>query len=181
MSRTIRIDDDVFKKLQALAVPLVDSPNDVIRRLLNIAEPVPDASVSAESPPPKPARREQPAVQRRSQSKRTRRKRTRAASGSLLPESDYERPILETILQAGGTAPARVVIDAVGVALEDRLLPADREKLASGSIRWANRVQFVRLRLVQAGALEKNAPRGTWTLTDHGREYLEELRNRSEE
>jgi hypothetical protein len=36
MSPTIRIDDEVFKMLQASAQPLVDTPNDVIRRLLRL-------------------------------------------------------------------------------------------------------------------------------------------------
>ncbi len=33
---TIRIDDEVWRELQKHAQPLVDSPNDVLRRLLNL-------------------------------------------------------------------------------------------------------------------------------------------------
>lgn len=36
MSRTIRIDDDVFAALQALAEPLVDTPNSALRKLLEL-------------------------------------------------------------------------------------------------------------------------------------------------
>ncbi|MCX4798232.1 hypothetical protein OG497_30170 [Streptomyces sp. NBC_01242] len=39
MSRTIRVDDDVFARLQSLAEPFTDTPNSVIRRLLGLADP----------------------------------------------------------------------------------------------------------------------------------------------
>ena len=40
-------------------------------------------------------------------------------------------------------------------------------------IRWKNRVQFVRLRLVQAGLVEKDSPRGVWEITPEGRDRIE--------
>ncbi|MFF4864482.1 hypothetical protein ACFY3J_22635 [Streptomyces sp. NPDC001231] len=39
MTRTIRVDDEVFAALQALAEPLVDTPNSVLRRLLKLDLP----------------------------------------------------------------------------------------------------------------------------------------------
>jgi hypothetical protein len=36
---TIRIDEDVFRALQARAVPLVDTPNSVLRRVLDLEPP----------------------------------------------------------------------------------------------------------------------------------------------
>ena len=39
MGRTIRIDDEVWKYLQLRALPLVDTPNDVLKRLLGINKP----------------------------------------------------------------------------------------------------------------------------------------------
>lgn len=36
MSRVIRVDDDVFEALQQRAEPLIDTPNDVLRRLLKL-------------------------------------------------------------------------------------------------------------------------------------------------
>ncbi|MFV2196695.1 hypothetical protein [Nocardiopsis sp. LOL_012] len=36
--RSIRIDDEVFEKLQGLAEPFVDTPNSTLRRLLNLDE-----------------------------------------------------------------------------------------------------------------------------------------------
>jgi hypothetical protein len=39
MTPVIRIPEDVFERLQALAIPLVDTPGSVIRRLLDMHEP----------------------------------------------------------------------------------------------------------------------------------------------
>lgn len=39
MSRTIRVDDEVFAKLQSLAEPFVDTPNTALRRLLGLSGP----------------------------------------------------------------------------------------------------------------------------------------------
>ncbi|WP_328440594.1 hypothetical protein OHA71_32920 [Streptomyces sp. NBC_00444] len=41
MTRTIRIDDEVFAALQALAEPLVDTPNSTLRRLLKLDSTAP--------------------------------------------------------------------------------------------------------------------------------------------
>jgi predicted transcriptional regulator len=38
-SRTIRVDDEVFAALQALAEPFTDNPNTVLRRVLKLDAP----------------------------------------------------------------------------------------------------------------------------------------------
>ena len=58
--------------------------------------------------------------------------------------------------------------DIVGRLLDHRLQAVDREKLASGDVRWRNRTQFVRLRLIEQGDLKKGSPRGLWELSDQG-------------
>lgn len=39
MTRTIRVDDEVFARLQSLAEPFVDTPNGTLRRLLGLDRP----------------------------------------------------------------------------------------------------------------------------------------------
>lgn len=46
---TIRIDDDVWSFLQSKATPLQDTPNDVLRRVLNIAPATPKAGFSPDA------------------------------------------------------------------------------------------------------------------------------------
>ena len=48
-----------------------------------------------------------------------------------------------------------------------------RVVLDSGLLRWKNRVQFVRLKLVQAGQVTKGSPRGVWEITSAGRDRVD--------
>ncbi len=182
MSNQIDVDDDVLGVLKAKAEPFVDTPNSVLRRLLGIDPKGPHAATvkagaAASSSPVTPTAKPR-ATTRKSKSKtktggsRSPAKRTRAARGTLLPEDRYEAPLLRALVDAGGQAPYRGVVDAVGRELKSELLPADFETLDSGAIRWQSRLQFVRLRLIERGNLDKETPRGIWGITDAGRQAL---------
>ena len=64
MSPTIRIDDDVFDELKKHAEPFVDTPNTVLRRLLNLGETGPAEMNVADDTSEELAQRNAPAVQR---------------------------------------------------------------------------------------------------------------------
>jgi hypothetical protein len=147
---SIEVDDKVFEIIKKNAEPFVDTPNTVLRRLLGVERD-----------------------KRRSASPRDTAIATeRAAPGTLLPESEYELPILRFLQERGGRAPSREVVEAVGKTLSGRLTDLDRGALKSGDIRWENRVAFVRLRLIERGELTKGSPRGTWEISDKGRARL---------
>lgn len=178
MSPHIELDDEVFDFLKSQAEPFVDTPNTVLRRLLGI-----DGSPRRTTPEHRPVGQaptaarglrsdRKPAKKKAATTAAT--KRTRAAAGTLLPEDRYERPLLKVLADAGGQAPSREVVEAVGRELKDDLMEADFETLASGSVRWRSRLQFVRLRLIERGYLDKDAPRGIWGITDSGRAALAE-------
>lgn len=195
MSRQLPpVDDDVFEALQQLAEPLVDDINSVLRRLLALDGGEDGAEsdrsqndvgrlIPADEPriqgPSKPAQtRAKKAAAKKAISKRkTKGGSSRAARGSLLPEREYEEPLLRALVAQGGSAPASELIEQVGVALAGQLTDADRETLDSGLTRWKNRVQFVRLKLVQAGQMEKDSPRGVWEVTQAGRDRVESVGN----
>lgn len=96
----------------------------------------------------------------------------RAPKGALLPEPEYELPILQTLVELGGGAPTGGLLDALETKLDGRLQPMDRERLASGDVRWKNRAQFVRLKLVRGGDMAKDSPRGFWEISDQGRQRI---------
>lgn len=170
----IGIDDEVLDALTAQATPFIDDPNAVLRRLLGLdagaasarhnGQEVATAS-SAVSTRPKSSRsgrQQQPAT----------RKPPRAPKGSLTPEERFERPILEALQEAGGSMPIRDALAAVGSRMADALNEHDRFRDDKGVARWEKRVPFVRLKLVERGLLDKDAPRGVWRLTESGRNSL---------
>jgi hypothetical protein len=179
MYKTIEIDDDVFEVLKHHAEPFVDSPNDVLRRLL-LASPRPNGGSE-------PTRERGHRQQTRGASHfptKARRKRTagggrkRAPSNALLSEEAYKIPLLSSLASAGGRMPTREAIAAVGECVRGQLKPMDREMLEHvGRERWEMRVQFVRLRLAEEGLLEKGSPRGVWEISGAGRSYLDGARS----
>jgi hypothetical protein len=146
VATSIDIDDDILGLLKAEAEPFEDTPNSALRRLLGL------------EPGAKPA------------GTATTGKSARAPLGSLLPESKYELPILQELVDRGGSAPAREVVQAVGERLKDQLTDLDKERLQTGDVRWENRVAFTRLTLKKRGLLKSNSPRGIWEISDEGRE-----------
>jgi hypothetical protein len=165
----------------------VDDVNSVLRRLLGMEGMTPSVRDHASAQPAGSAAGSvaakggagsgrSTAEARSSRAKAKRRSaRPRAARGSLLPEREYEEPLLRALAARGGSAPASEVIEDVGAALGGRLTDADREGLSSGLTRYKNRVQFVRLKLVQAGEVKKGSPRGVWEITPKGHERLKRL------
>ncbi len=175
------MDDEVYEFLKSQAEPFVDTPNSVLRRLLGLAptdDPDTDSAVAARGTGGTQARSGGPSVQLRRSRSGYGRRPVRAPSGSLLPSREYTRPVLQALVDAGGSAPAAVIVEVVGKHLGDRLTELDRGPLQSGEVRWKNRTQFARLRLVQRGLLAKDSPPGTWEITEEGREYLKELAGR---
>jgi hypothetical protein len=168
----IEVDEEVWELLKERAEPFVDTPNTVIRRMLDLP------SASNGSPDDSGAAvRDALGSQSPSRGTQTRRrgrrsKAPRAQTGTILADDEYELPILAILDQQGGRAPTREVLDQLGERLSGKLMPADYEPLSSGDIRWRNRAQFVRLRLIERGDMEKGSPRGLWELTEQGRDRL---------
>jgi hypothetical protein len=174
MSPQVDLDADVFEYLKSKAEPFVDTPSTVLRRLLGLAEPS-QASEGAKAFEPRlPTANPRAAARKTSKKHGGHRPRTRAAAGTILPEDQYVQPLLRALDKAGGRAPYREIADAVGSLMKDQFLPADLELLDSGGVRWQSRLQFVRLRLVERGLLERNSPRGIWELSDAGHRALKE-------
>lgn len=99
--------------------------------------------------------------------------------GDIMPQANYALPILEVLLDMGGSGATRDVLDRVFPKIKHQLKPRDLERLPSGKdIKWRNRAQWERLRLRIEGYIEKNSPQGIWEITDAGRKLYERLKQR---
>lgn len=183
--RSIAIDNEVFAELQRRAEPLVDDANSVLRRVLGLPPDGPRDTRSGQDfvSEKESATRDRatPGSRKRSNRPQSTKKvhRTRAPKGTLLPKSEYAVPLLDSLVELGGSAPASEVVKRVGKKLENKLTEADLETLNSGEVRWLNRVQFVRLDLIKEGSMVKDSPRGIWEVTDAGRSRVAEGREQS--
>ncbi|HEX4669293.1 MAG TPA: tyrosine-type recombinase/integrase [Solirubrobacterales bacterium] len=90
----------------------------------------------------------------------------------LLDCAAYELPILRALAERDGLARRREIRAAVLDAVESRLSDLDREILPSGEPRWEARFDKARSKLMRAGCLKPDSPRGVWELAAPGLKRL---------
>ncbi|HYI79594.1 MAG TPA: winged helix-turn-helix domain-containing protein [Thermoleophilaceae bacterium] len=147
---TIGISSSNYQRLLRRSASFDDTPNDVIGRLLNQTE----------------------AEARGDQGSKALKTKAPAPPGSILPVGEYWRPILSVLADAGGSAPANDVIDALEERMGNALKDRDLETLRNGEVRWRNRARFARLRMKERGLLSDTSQRGVWEITTAGRAHL---------
>jgi hypothetical protein len=150
MSPTIRIDEDVWSALQKRAHPFVDTPNDVLRRILNLDRHRARQSGNGAAPHP------------------------RLRRGERTPEEAYYSPVLAAVAELGGRGRVDQILDLVGKAMAASFRPPDYEELSTGTPRWRNSAQWARNTMcrMKPALLNPGAPRGWWEITEAGRRYL---------
>jgi len=82
-------------------------------------------------------------------------------------------PILESIIELGGRAKIKDVLERVhdkmtGILNEHDYKPLKKEKLWENTARWAKH------RMVEKGLIAKDSPWGIWEITEKGRKYYYE-------
>lgn len=148
---TIRVDDDVFAGLQKIAQPFTDTPNSVIKRLLEgagvldkVEQPAPKVVAAASSRP---------------------------AAGKLTGQPTYEKYLLYVLgNQFKGKGRKHEVSKAVIDLMERRGLLTDEEHkvVSTGETRAENTIAWGRNALKERGLLAPDSPRGLWELTEEG-------------
>src|SRR5882672_11256536 len=152
---TLRVEDEVYDALKKLAEPFVDTPNSVIRRLLeehgHIAKkkPAPAPTVAKTDPELEPT-----------------------------PQSVYEEFLLKVLdEQFKGRGDKRSVTHAIVEKMQKQKLlrAADLELVATGETRAENAIAWGRNALKERRLLNANSRRGIWELTSEGREAAKNL------
>lgn len=99
----------------------------------------------------------------------------RKSKGEITPQSAFERPILEALVQMGGGGKTEKVLDRVGEMMKGVLKPIDFERHKSNQIRWRNTAQWARNDMAnEDGRMKKDSPNGYWEITDKGRAWLKD-------
>jgi hypothetical protein len=151
----IRISDALFKEVQKFAEPLVDDFETAMWKILQLTD----------------RKQQSPEVLKVGHIKTTSR---RVLSFEGTPQNHFRIPILESVQELGGDAPASEVCERVESNMKSVLKPADYQNLRDGTQRWFKSVNFQRLWLVSNGLLDSNAPRGTWRITERGKQWLKQ-------
>jgi len=146
----VRIDEEVWRELQKRAAPFVDSPNDVLRRLLGLNDKVSALSSAA---PVKPIS-------------------TTQVQSKIVPGHEYRKSILEYLAAVGGRAATHDVLETLERKMKARLTQKDYELLKYGQIRWRTNAMYERKHMVMEGLLKKGSPRGIWEITEQGKHWL---------
>lgn len=99
--------------------------------------------------------------------------------GMRTPEASFRQPILEAIMELGGSASIDDVLGLVEQKMSKELNDVDYQSLPSdpSRVRWQNTAQWARYSMVQEGLLKSDSQRGIWELTEAGRRWLNEVRH----
>ena len=94
--------------------------------------------------------------------------------GEITPHTAYCRPILEVLVELGGSGKTKAVLDRVGEEMKGALKPVDYEphKSDGKSIRWRNSAQWARNRMVNEDGRMKKSTNGIWEISEKGRKWL---------
>jgi hypothetical protein len=99
----------------------------------------------------------------------------RLERGLRTPEESYVMPILGSIIELGGKAEMKDILNLVHEKMKNTLNSYDYKPLPSNpkQKRWENTAQWARYTMVNEGLLAKDSPRGIWEITDKGRKFYE--------
>lgn len=157
----IRITDATWDRLKRWAIPLEDTPEDAVRKVIDAAEEHLKCRPGMISTG---AKKE---IKLKISDKGKLRK------GMKIPQKSYRIPILETLYELGGSASMRDVLNVVEQKMKGLLSDVDYQKVPSGTdVRWRNTAAWERFELVKDGLLKANSPSGVWELTSKGEQEI---------
>jgi chemotaxis response regulator CheB len=152
MMPIMRVSDATWSRLQTHARPFVDKPEDIVNLAL-------DALDEKLGQKPKP--------ELKSIAELLGQKKPRSAK--KLPQKEFRQPLLDTLIELGGTAHVSEIKSAMEKKIAALLSAADYEKVSTGEVRWWNAACWERSNMVRDGLIAESSERGVWELTKKGK------------
>ena len=102
----------------------------------------------------------------------------RLQHGLRTPEEEFRLPILQALVEMGGSASVNKILERVESLMSHQLNTYDRQVLPSDPTipRWRNTAQWERATMVREGLISPDSPRGVWEITDRGKRFFEQPR-----
>lgn len=99
---------------------------------------------------------------------------TKLKEGKRTRNEEFRMPILQELVEAGGSLSFSKLISQLEKTMRGQFTEDDLKSLPSDgkTIRWINNVGWAKKPLLDAGYLSDTAPKGTWEITDAGRDAL---------
>jgi hypothetical protein len=157
--RSVRIADDVYAALQAMAVPFEDDINDVLRRLVQLADQRngdrPYHGSAMPSGQPEFAAVDDTRFDGDSVGRIVVHRRT-DSNGEHLPQSTYRNAVLGLLKSTNGNGVEAAELSRnIERQLADRMTEHDLEVMASGVTRWQSQVRNALTQLEYEGTIER--------------------------
>jgi hypothetical protein len=156
----IRITDATWDRLKRFAVPLEDTPEDAVRRVLDAAEEHLGCKPVQKQEKPQAIVKPNDNI-------------GKLKKGQKTPQKLYRIPVLQAVNELGGRAPVDEILSLVGEKMKGTLTDVDYQTLPSGvDMRWRNTAMWERYHLVKDGLFKSDSPNGIWEISDVGKKYL---------
>jgi hypothetical protein len=152
MMPTIRIAQTTYDRLERHITGFNDKPDNIISRALDAL----DEKLGRRTVPRAAGPAHQP---------------EREANGKKTPQKEFRGPLLDTLVELGGSARTSDIRLAMEPKVAASLTEADRAPVSTGEPRWWNATCWERSTCVQEGLIESGTPRGIWAITPKGRAH----------
>ena len=154
-NKVIRVDEEVWGKLKKIAEPFVDTPNSVLRRLLNLEGK-------------KPRKADKRITYRRIE----RGEGKRRTDG--LSVKDCYVPLLLTLVEHGGRLDTDKSCRIVKEVVKEKIAPSDYDLVGAAQVpKHRNKIQWARKHLVIDGLMKDDSAHGIWEISEEGRKFLQ--------
>jgi hypothetical protein len=153
MMPVVRISEETWERMKAHARPFEDKPEDILKMALDAL----DEKLGRK--PDKVIKPDEDAVWRK----------LRSATGTKLPQKEFRLPLMQTLLELGGSAEVSEIRRIMEKKMAPLLSADDYKPVSTGDPRWWNATCWERADLVREGLFADYSPRGVWELTDKGK------------